>query len=117
MDAVETPLFHNAALKKRVNLSEARAIVDWMARAEEDGGGGKRAEWVEGLAGKEKTLAWIWWRRPEEWAAMIAGWVSTLTLVIRRWTVEIYKRASSLIDWTCVLGRGDGPEEYGFDSI
>lgn len=57
-------------------MSEARAIVDWMARAEEDGGGGKRAEWVEGLAGKEKTLAWIWWRRPEEWAALIAGWVS-----------------------------------------
>lgn len=47
-----------------------------MARADEDGGGGKRAEWVEGLAGKEKTLAWIWWRRPEEWAALIAGWVS-----------------------------------------
>ncbi|KAJ9266251.1 hypothetical protein DTO021C3_6997 [Paecilomyces variotii] len=75
VDAVETPLFHNAALKKRVSLSEARAIVDWMARADEDGGGGKRAEWVEGLAGKEKTLAWIWWRRPEEWAALIAGWV------------------------------------------
>lgn len=53
-----------------------------MARADEDGGGGKRAEWVEGLAGKEKTLAWIWWRRPEEWAALIAGWVSACFLLL-----------------------------------
>lgn len=84
VDAVETPLFHNAELRKRIGLSDARTIVDWMTKSEEDGGGGRRAEWVPptgsgdgGGAGAidAKTVAWIWWRRPEEWAMLIADWV------------------------------------------
>ncbi|OXV10027.1 hypothetical protein Egran_02210 [Elaphomyces granulatus] len=98
IDAIDTPLFHNSALRKRVSLSEARAIVDWMAKSEEDGGGGRRAEWVsaggaggvsagggEGAGGSSgvgaaagaagKIVAWIWWRRPEEWAELLADWV------------------------------------------
>lgn len=99
IDAIDTPLFHNSALRKRVSLSEARAIVDWMAKSEEDGGGGRRAEWVsaggaggvsagggEGAGGSSdvgaaagaagRIVAWIWWRRPEEWAELLADWVS-----------------------------------------
>ncbi|OJJ49365.1 hypothetical protein ASPZODRAFT_150261 [Penicilliopsis zonata CBS 506.65] len=72
IEAVESPLFHNAALRKRISLSEARAILDWMARGEEEGGGGKRSEWIDG---GNKTMAWIWWRRPEEWAGIIMDWV------------------------------------------
>ncbi|KAL2004064.1 hypothetical protein VTN02DRAFT_569 [Thermoascus thermophilus] len=81
VDAVETPLFHNAALRKRLSLAEARNVVDWMARGEEDGGGGRRAEWVSSSSSSsrgEKNEAWIWWRRPEEWAAVVADWVSGL---------------------------------------
>lgn len=82
IEAVETPLFHNAALRKRVSLSEARNIIDWMAKSEEEGGGGRRAEWVSSSGGKgEKNEAWIWWRRPEEWAAVVADWVSGLSLL------------------------------------
>ncbi|KAH8697496.1 putative ESCRT-II complex component [Talaromyces proteolyticus] len=86
VDAVDLPLFHNARLKKKVGLLEARRIVDWMAKAQEDGGGGGRAEWVPAAPGGggsgssrssvgEKTVAWIWWRRPEDWAIMIADWI------------------------------------------
>lgn len=57
-----------------MSLGEARAIVDWMARREEDGGGGgRRAEWIDPAT---KSAAWIWWRRPEEWAAVLVDWVS-----------------------------------------
>jgi len=70
------------ALRKRVSLSEARNIIDWMAKSEEEGGGGRRAEWVSSGGGKgEKNEAWIWWRRPEEWAAVVADWVSGLSLL------------------------------------
>ena len=75
-EAVESPLFYNAKMRKRINLQEARVIVDWMAMPQEDGGGGRRAEWVPASAagGGEKTIAWIWWRRPEEWAKVISDW-------------------------------------------
>lgn len=82
IEAVESPLFHNATLRKRVSLGDARDIVDWMAAgADEDGtgtgtgGGGKRAEWVDA---NHKTVAWIWWRRPEEWAGLMADWVGSI---------------------------------------
>ncbi|OKL60113.1 hypothetical protein UA08_04628 [Talaromyces atroroseus] len=83
-DATDSPLFHNARMRKRVGVQDARTIIDWMATSQEDGGGGKRAEWVPagsvtggGSSGKmgEKTIAWIWWKRPEEWAKLIADWV------------------------------------------
>ncbi|KAI9932919.1 hypothetical protein ASPWEDRAFT_102665 [Aspergillus wentii DTO 134E9] len=72
IEAIESPLFNNAALRKRLSLSDARTVLDWMAEGEEDTGGGKRAEWVD--VGN-KTVAWIWWRRPEEWAGVLADWV------------------------------------------
>lgn len=78
IDAIDSPLFHNTALRKRVSLSEARAILDFMARGEEDGGGGRRAEWIDSGS---KSAAWIWWRRPEEWAGLLVDWVSFFYLV------------------------------------
>ncbi|KAL4959647.1 ESCRT-II subunit protein VPS25 [Aspergillus stella-maris] len=72
VDAIDGPLFRNAELKKQLALADARTVLDWMSRGDEDGGGGRRAEWVDGLA---KTVVWIWWRRPEEWAALLAEWV------------------------------------------
>jgi ESCRT-II complex subunit VPS25 len=81
IDAVETPLFHNAALRKRLDLREARAVVDWMAKSEEEGGGGRRAEWISDAGGSStsngagQAVAWIWWRRPEEWADVLVEWI------------------------------------------
>lgn len=38
-----------------------------------------RAEWVGRTGGggleEGRSTAWIWWRRPEEWARVIAEWV------------------------------------------
>lgn len=74
IEAVETPLFHNAVLRKRLDLREARAVVDWMSKSEEEGGGGRRAEWIA-ESGQGKAVAWIWWKRPEEWADVLVEWV------------------------------------------
>lgn len=82
VDAVDLPLFHNARMRKRIGMQDARTIIDWMAKSQEDGGGGKRAEWLPPTPGGglksavgEKTAAWIWWKRPEEWATLVADWV------------------------------------------
>ncbi|OAL61821.1 ESCRT-II complex component [Trichophyton rubrum] len=67
---ISSPLFYNAELKKGLNLGDAVIIIDWMAGT----AGGKRAEWI----GSEKTIAWIWWKRPEEWAIVLASWKNTV---------------------------------------
>ena len=67
IDGLETPLFYNAALKKRLSLKDAKEVIEYMTSPEGDG----RAEWLS----PEKASAWIWYRKPEEWASMIAGWV------------------------------------------
>jgi ESCRT-II complex subunit VPS25 len=72
IDAIDSPLFHNTALRKRLSLADARTVVSWMASE----AGGKRAEWVGGEGGG-KAVAWIWWRTPEEWATVLADWVGS----------------------------------------
>ncbi|EON61338.1 hypothetical protein W97_00551 [Coniosporium apollinis CBS 100218] len=67
-DAADGPLFYNRALGRRLSLKDAREVVEWMASKE----GGERAEWV---GDKERDRFWVWWRRPEEWAGVIAAWV------------------------------------------
>jgi len=67
IDALDTPLFHNTALKKRLSLKDVKEAVDYMASQEGD----ERAEWLS----PEKSSAWVWWRKPEEWANLIAAWV------------------------------------------
>ena len=69
VEMLETPLFHNAVLKKSLSLLEVRDIIDWMTRDD----GARRAEWVD--HGVDKSVAWIYWRRPEEWAEIVANWV------------------------------------------
>ncbi|KAL5000507.1 ESCRT-II complex subunit-domain-containing protein [Aspergillus recurvatus] len=71
IEAIESPLFRNTTLKKQLGLSDARTVLDWMCKGEEEGGGGRRAEWIDGT----KNTVWIWWRRPEEWAGVIADWI------------------------------------------
>lgn len=69
--------------------------------------GGRRAEWAGGDSGG-KAAAWIWWKRPEEWAGVLAGWVSDIYPIPRG------ARGHSLI---FLIGRGNGAEEYGFDAV
>ena len=40
-----------------------------------------RAEWIG--KGEEKSVCWIWWRNAEEWAGVIATWVSCLFCILQ----------------------------------
>ncbi|ORY15556.1 ESCRT-II complex subunit-domain-containing protein, partial [Clohesyomyces aquaticus] len=80
IDALSTPLFHNATLRRKLSLRDARAIISWMASAE----GGSRAEWISTSNKKAKATAaeeeeggkcYIYFRRPEEWASLLEEWV------------------------------------------
>lgn len=67
VDALDSPLFHNATLKKRLSQQDAAEVIDYMVSKDGD----ERAEWI----GSTQSSAWIWWRKPEEWANLIAAWV------------------------------------------
>ncbi|KAK7536054.1 putative vacuolar protein-sorting-associated protein [Phyllosticta citribraziliensis] len=104
VDALDSDLFWNRRIGKRLSAQDARAVLSYMASAE----GGYRAEWVDGAAdgggggggagaaaaslvgglggaaGRGSAVAgegnasgrmWIYWRRPEEWAGVLEGWV------------------------------------------
>ena len=66
--ALDSPLFHNSALRKRMSLAHVKEVVQFMAGEE----GGRRAEWIGG----DSVSCWVFCRRPEEWAEVLAGWVS-----------------------------------------
>lgn len=73
IDALDTPLFHNAALDRRLSYQDAREVLEWMASRE----GGERVEWVGGKRkGERSERCWVYWKRPEEWAAAVEAWVS-----------------------------------------
>jgi ESCRT-II complex subunit VPS25 len=77
IDALETPLFKNKVLGKQLSLRDAREVLNWMAGKE----GGERIEWIGSGKGKPvegsgMVRCWVYWRRPEEWASVVADWVS-----------------------------------------
>lgn len=79
IDALPTPLFTNTTLSRSLSLRDAKALLSWMASAE----GGNRAEFFSSAGGGrgkkgdegEAGRVWIYWRRPEEWAALLEEWV------------------------------------------
>ncbi|KAK1755708.1 ESCRT-II complex subunit [Echria macrotheca] len=75
--ASQFPLFYNAKINRRLGISDIREVVEFLRR---DG----RAEWVGGSDSNNKEdggeggdVVWIYWRTPEEWAAVIEGWVES----------------------------------------
>jgi ESCRT-II complex subunit VPS25 len=68
VDAIDTDLFSNKRIGKRLSMHDARDMVEFMRKE-------GRAEWVGKGVGEERNVAWIWWRNPEEWAGAIADWV------------------------------------------
>lgn len=73
IDALNTPLFNNTSLKRKLALQDARDIIEYMCSKE----GGERAEWIGARAGKTRSSekCWVYWRRPEEWAGVLEAWV------------------------------------------
>ncbi|KAK0708158.1 ESCRT-II complex subunit-domain-containing protein [Lasiosphaeris hirsuta] len=67
----DTDLFHNRALSRRLALADAREVIEFLRK---DG----RAEYAGGDAAATADggdVVWIYWRTPEEWAALVEGWV------------------------------------------
>lgn len=67
VDYQNTELFKNAKLNKTLYSDDIKKVIDFMVSPD----GQQRAEWVT----PARASAWIWWRRPEEWASSIASWV------------------------------------------
>jgi ESCRT-II complex subunit VPS25 len=76
-DALSTPLFSNTRISRQLSLRDAKAVITYMTTSE----GGNRAEWITtGKAAKggedgASGRCYIYWRRPEEWAACLEEWV------------------------------------------
>lgn len=70
---LDSPLFHNARLRKRMSAAHVRAVFAWMVGKD----GGNRAEWIGGA--EDGGSVWVFWRRPEEWAEVLSGWVSEMS--------------------------------------
>jgi hypothetical protein len=66
-DALDTELFWNKKIGRRLSLADAREMLEFMRKE-------GRAEWAGGKG--ERDVCWVWWRTPEEWAGVIADWVS-----------------------------------------
>lgn len=98
VEMLDTPLFHNKKLRKWLSLQDVRDIIDWMTREE----GLRRAEWVG--TSSDRSVAYIYWRRPEEWAEIMSNWV-------RR--CELFAVSYS----SCPVGRGNRTEEHGLHTI
>ncbi|GAM20002.1 hypothetical protein SAMD00019534_031770 [Acytostelium subglobosum LB1] len=69
MDIVEcikndSVLFNNDKIKRRLSLETTKMIFEEIV----DNGYG---EWLD----KDKNRVLVWWRKPEEWAAMLYKWV------------------------------------------
>jgi ESCRT-II complex subunit VPS25 len=74
VDAIDSELFWNKKIDRRLGINDAREVLEWMR-------GQGRVEWIStGRGGGEgaegKNVCWVWWRTPEEWAVLIAEWVS-----------------------------------------
>lgn len=85
-----TDLFHNRAIGRRLHAADARWVVaglikqgraEWYSTesgsSSTSGGlnGAGGGEWAGGADAGANDVAWIYWRTPEEWAALVEGWV------------------------------------------
>ena len=98
-DALESPLFNNEKLKRRLSAQDAKAVIDHMAGEEGD----HRAEWIGPAI--ERAAAWIWWRKPEELAGLLESWVD-----------ETGQKGTVLTLYELVEGEAtEGQEFHGLD--
>ena len=68
VDVLDSTLFHNTTIRKRLSAKDAKDVIEYMVCKD----GEERAEWI----GSQKAAAWIWWRKPEEWATLLERWVN-----------------------------------------
>ncbi|KAG6013958.1 hypothetical protein E4U54_006053 [Claviceps lovelessii] len=72
--ASQTELFHNARLNRRLSPPDIQAVIDFMRK---DG----RAEYAKGpgsgsgSASASRDVVYLYWRKPDEWAALVEKYV------------------------------------------
>ncbi|RKF78274.1 Vacuolar protein-sorting-associated protein 25 [Golovinomyces cichoracearum] len=68
-DTLDTELFHNKTIGKRLSREDAKEVVEFMRRE-------GRAEWISGKAiDGTSGVFWVWWKNVEEWGESIVNWI------------------------------------------
>ncbi|KAK9473947.1 ESCRT-II complex subunit-domain-containing protein [Dipodascopsis tothii] len=70
--ALETELFTNKSIQRSLKFETAREILESLVES-------GSAEWVAPTRGNQgkPSVAYVYWKRPEEWANLIAQWVDS----------------------------------------
>ncbi|KAK2590962.1 hypothetical protein QQS21_011358 [Conoideocrella luteorostrata] len=93
--ASETDLFYNARINRRLSVPDIHEVVEFMRKD-------KRAEY----AGTGKDVVFVYWRKPEEWAALIETYVE-----------DTAQKGSVLTVYELSEGEGTkGTELHGMDN-
>ncbi|EPS45615.1 hypothetical protein H072_395 [Dactylellina haptotyla CBS 200.50] len=66
VDAMDTELFFNKSINRKLPLPTIREVVDDLVKT-------SNAEWLS----SEKSIAYIFWRTPEDFASQIYGWIDS----------------------------------------
>lgn len=64
--ALDSDLFVNRALGKRLHPPDVRRVLEFMREREGS---------AEPAAADAGNVWWIWWRKVEEWAVLLEAWV------------------------------------------
>ncbi|KAI2628856.1 ESCRT-II complex, vps25 subunit [Hypoxylon sp. NC1633] len=75
-------LFHNRRLGRALRLADAREVLEYMRRegraeivGEASGSGDGAGAGAGAGGGAPADVYWVYWRTPEEWAALVESWV------------------------------------------
>lgn len=97
-NATTEDIFFNRKLNRRLALADVRELVDFMKK---DG----RADYVGDGEGAGGDVVWVYWRTPEEWAALVEAWVD-----------ETAQKGTVLTLYELTEGEGTrGTEFHGLD--
>ncbi|KXJ96798.1 ESCRT-II complex subunit-domain-containing protein [Microdochium bolleyi] len=97
-------LFHNRRLDRRLPLADARDVLEHMrkdGRAEPTTSSTGTSLSLSSSSGETSDVWWIYWRTPDEWAAMIEGYVD-----------ETAQRGTVLTLYELVEGEGTRGREF-----
>ncbi|KAI9804369.1 MAG: hypothetical protein M1833_007176 [Piccolia ochrophora] len=76
--ALDTALFRNEAIGRRLSLKDAGVVLAAMVEegsAEAVGGGGGRKGGKDAGDGGGEGEWWVWWRSVGEWSSLVREWV------------------------------------------
>ncbi|EGR47354.1 uncharacterized protein TRIREDRAFT_64485 [Trichoderma reesei QM6a] len=99
--AAESELFHNRAINRRLGPADIREVLDFMRK---DG----RAEFIRASsAAAAGNVVLLYWRKPEEWAALVEAYVD-----------ETAQKGSVLTVYELTEGENTrGTEFHGMDNL